>query len=199
MSDRTGQPGPAVGVDASQCPTSHSVGNRLARVLWGVVYALLFRPSPKVLHPWRRWLLRRFGARIGRGAVVHPSVRIWGPWNLTMGEYACLAPRVDCYCVDRVEVGPHATVSQYTYLCTASHDYRDPYMALITAPIRIGAQAWLCADVFVAPGVTVGDGAVAGARASVFADVPAWTVVAGNPARYIKDRVLRRPAEGKAA
>jgi len=106
----------------------------------------------------------------------------------------CLADRVDCYCVAPIRIGAHATVSQYSYLCSASHDFEDPRMPLTTAPIVIGDQAWVCADVFVGPGLTIGPGAVVGARSSVYRDVAPWTVVGGNPARFIKKRVLREKA-----
>ncbi len=178
-------------VDVSDCRSAHSMGNKVGRALWAVVWWLLYRPSPKVFHFWRRFLLRLFGARIGCGAHPHASVRIWAPWNLEMGKHSCLSQNVDCYCVARISIGAHATVSQYSYLCTASHDIEDPGMSLTTAPIRIGDGAWITADVYIGPGVTVGEGAVVGARSSVFKDVPAWTVVAGNPAREIKKRVLR--------
>jgi len=171
-------------------PSSFSWRHKLGRAAWGVVYTLAFRPSPKPLHFWRRWLLRLMGARIEEGANIHPSVTIWAPWNLTMRRLACLAPHVDCYNVEPIEVGARATVSQYSYLCGATHDYERLDLPLIPAPISIGAYAWICADVFIAPGVTVGEGAVVGARSSVYKDVQPWTVVAGNPARFVKRRVL---------
>ncbi len=164
--------------------------NQLGRALWGAVWLLLYRPSPRPLHGWRRLLLRCFGARVGRGAHPYPAARVWAPWNLEMGEHSCLADGVDCYCVARVTLGPHALVSQHSYLCSASHDYTDPAFPLVTAPIVIGARAWVAADAFVGPGVTVGEGAVVGARASVYRDVEPWTVVGGNPARFIKQRVI---------
>ncbi len=103
-----------------------------------------------------------------------------------MGEGSCLGDHVDCYTVDRVTLEPYATVSQYTFLCTASHDYTLREMPVITAPIRIGLRAWVAADVFVGPGVMIGEGAVVGACASVFRNVDPWTVVGGSPARIIK-------------
>jgi putative colanic acid biosynthesis acetyltransferase WcaF len=103
-----------------------------------------------------------------------------------MGEGSCLGDYVRCYSVDRVTLEPHATVSQYSFLCTASHDYRVGGMPLITAPITIGRHAWVAADAFIGPGVTVGERAVVGARASVFRHVDPWTVVGGNPARVIR-------------
>jgi len=149
---------------------------------------LLFRPTPRPFHAWRCLLLRVFGARLGRAVHPYPSARIWAPWNLEMGDHSCLSEQVDCYCVDKIRIGAHTTISQYSFLCTASHDYRDPTMPLVTAPIAIGEHAWVTADVFVAPGVSIGDGAVITARSSVFADVEPWVVAAGNPATMVKQR-----------
>jgi len=108
-----------------------------------------------------------------------------------MGDHSCLSHNVDCYCVALVKLGAHSTVSQYSYLCTASHDFENAKMPLVTSPIIIGEGAWVTADVFVGPGVTIGEGAVVGARSSVFKDVAPWTVVAGNPANLIKKRTIR--------
>ncbi|MBL8252346.1 MAG: putative colanic acid biosynthesis acetyltransferase [Candidatus Competibacter sp.] len=172
--------------------------NKLARALWGVVWLLLYRPSPVPLHGWRRGLLRLFGAKVGRGAHPYPSAKIWAPWNLEMGEHSCLSHHVDCYCVDNIVLGAHSTVSQYSFLCTASHDYTDPAMPLTTAPITLGGRAWVTADVFVAPGVTIGEGAVITARSSVFHDIEPWTVAGGHPAQPIKPRRFN-PSPTKSA
>jgi len=174
--------------EPSSYPSPHSRANQLMRIIWQTIWLLAYRPSPKLFHGWRRFLLRMFGAKIAKDAYPHPSVKIWAPWNLEMGPLSCLGPDVDCYCVDRVVVGAWATVSQYSFLCTATHDYRDPLMPLVTAPIVIGERAWLAADVFIGPGVTIGEGAVVGARSSVFRNVDSWTVVAGSPARILKKR-----------
>lgn len=181
-------------VDVSQCFSVHSRWNKIARALWGVVWLFLYRPTPKILHGWRRLLLRCFGAKIGRGTFPFPSVKIWAPWNLEVGDHCALSDGVNCYCVDRITIGSHVTISQDSFLCTASHDYEDPHFALTTAPIRVGDGAWVAADAFIAPGVSVGEGAVVGARASVFREVTPWTIVAGNPARFIKHRRLRPPS-----
>ncbi len=178
-------------VSREACPSSHSAMNKVGRAVWGCVWALLFRPSPKPLFAWRRLLLRLFGARVGRGVEVMPSTKIWAPWNLTLGENTCLSHSVDCYCVAPVTVGANATVSQYSFICTATHDIDDPHMRLVTAPVVIGDGAWVCADVFISPGVSVGEGAVIGARSSVFEDMPAWTVCVGHPCKPVRPRVLR--------
>ena len=178
-------------VDVSCCPSRHSFKNKVGRALWRGVYLILFRWTPRPCHGWRRFLLRLFGAKIGRGAQIFSSCRIWAPWNLEMGDYACLSEYVDCYCADKIRIGAHATVSQYSFLCTATHDESDPHMRLVMATVSIGDQAWICADVFVGPGVTIGQGAVVGARSSVFTDLPAWKVCYGSPAKPVRDRVVR--------
>lgn len=108
-----------------------------------------------------------------------------------MGDDACLADHVDCYCVERIAIGARSTISQYSFLCGASHDYRRREMPLVAAPIIIGDDVWITADVFVAPGVTIGAGAVITARSSVFDDVPEWTVASGYPAQPVKRRAFR--------
>ena len=175
-----------------------SVRNRIARQVWNVVWLLLYRPSPDFCSAWRRMLLRVFGAVIREGACPHPRCRIWAPWNLTMEKYSCLANDVDCYCVAPIKLGVRVTVSQHAFLCTATHDYEDPDFQLIAEPIEIGDYAWIAARAFVGPGVRVGEGAVVGATASVYHDVPEWTVVGGNPARVIKKRVTAGPKEPSA-
>jgi putative colanic acid biosynthesis acetyltransferase WcaF len=171
---------------AGSQPPFQTVENRVRRVLWNLTWWVAYRPSPRMFHGWRRAVLRLFGATIGGGAHPYPSARIWAPWNLTMGNRSCLGDHVQCYSVDRITLEPDATVSQFSFLCTAGHDYRVKGMPLITAPITIGREAWVAADTFIGPGVTIGERAVVGARASVFRDVDPWTVVGGNPCRVIR-------------
>lgn len=153
---------------------------------------IFFRPSPFPFHNWRRILLRLFGAKIGPGVHVYPSVIIWAPWNLTMGEGSSLGPWVDCYCVDKIEIGPWAVISQRSFLCSATHDIRSPKFELKTAPISIGEKAWVAAEAFVGPGIIVGEGAIVGARSCVVKNVKPWTVVAGNPTKLIGRRNIKK-------
>ncbi|WP_152286935.1 LbetaH domain-containing protein [Flavicella marina] len=178
-------------VDLSTYKNEFGRLNQMKRMVWSMVWLLLARPLPRSLgNRWKLFLLRMFGAKVNRTSVVYSSVKIYAPWNLEMHEYACLAPEVDCYNVDKVIVGAHVTVSQKSYLCTASHDITKSYNPLVTAPIKIQQQAWVGAAAYIGMGVTIGEGAVVGARASVFKDVEPWTIVGGNPARFIKNRVI---------
>lgn len=166
----------------------HSLKNRIIRLLWEITQATIFRYSPRPCLRWRAFLLRLFGADVTKKARVYPKARIWGPWNLTMGDHATLADDVDCYCIDRITIGANTTISQYSYLCGAGHDFEDIGFPISPIPITIGERVWVAADSFIGPGVTIGDGAVIGARSSVFKDVEPWTVNAGSPSRKLRAR-----------
>lgn len=179
-------------VDLSKYRNALSRKNQIIRMMWSVVWGIFARPLPRsVGSGWKRFLLRMFGAKIAPSAVVYSSAKVYYPANLIMDDYACLASDVDCYNVAPIHIGANSTVSQGSYLCTASHDITDALNPLITAPIRVEDQAWIAAGAFVGMGVTVGRGAVVGARAAVFKNVEPWTVVGGNPAKFIKKRIIK--------
>ena len=168
--------------------------NRLVRGLWQLVWFLMFRPTPPFMHAWRCWLLRLFGASIASGCHVYSAARIWAPWNLKMSYKACLGPRVNCYCMAPVVLGERVVVSQDVHLCTGSHNYTLSSFPLFAAPITIESDVWICTEAFVGPGVTIGEGAVIGARAVVIRSQPRWMVCAGNPARPLKVRIHPKSA-----
>ena len=179
-------------IDLSKYHNSLSRKNQIIRMLWTIVWGIFARPLPRSIGSgWKRFLLRLFGAKIDSTAVVYSSARVYYPTNLIMERYACLASDVDCYNVNIIRIGANTTVSQGAYLCTASHDITNPLNPLITAPIIIEDQAWIAADAFVGMGVTIGQGAVVGARAAVFKNVEPWTIVGGNPAKFIKKRIIK--------
>lgn len=167
---------------------SFGLGNRLGRVAWGLVQGTLFRWSPRPCHAWRAWLLRCFGATIGRGARVYAKAEIWAPWNLIVEDGALVADRVIVYSQGPIRIGAFATVSQGAHLCAGTHDHNDRAFPLITKPITIGPHAWVAAEAFIHPGVVIGEGSVIGARSVVTRDTAPWTVNAGFPARKISER-----------
>lgn len=170
---------------------SFALSNRVERAAWMLTWLLLARWTPPVLHPWRVWLLRRFGAKVGRKVKVYASARIWLPRNLAIADGASIGPRVTCYCIAPISLGAGAIVSQGAHLCTGTHLIDNLSFQLVARPIRIGVDAWIAAEAFVGPRVVVGDGAVLGARAVAMRDLAPWTVYAGNPARPLRQR--RRP------
>lgn len=108
------------------------------------------------------------------------------PWNLEIGMAAAVGDRAILYALGPISIGERATISQGAHLCAGTHDLRDPARPLLKLPIRIGDDAWICADAFIGPGVTIGRGAVAGACAVIVKDVGEDCIVAGNPARLIR-------------
>ncbi len=168
-----------------------SFKNKLLRIVWNIIWTILFRPFPsKIFNPWRLFLLRIFGAKVHKNSGVYASCRIWAPWNLELDDNSWLGPHVDCYNAALVKLEKNTTVSQKSYLCTASHDITDKNHPLIASPIIIKENAWIAADAFIGMGVTIGQGSVVGATASVYKSVEPWTVVGGNPAKFIKKRKL---------
>lgn len=182
-------------IAASRSARPYSTAEYLGRVAWALVMPL-FRFSPRPCYCWRTFLLRRFGARIGKEVRIHPSVRIMIPWNLQIDAQVSIGDDVLVYNLGMVVIGARASVSHKAHLCAGSHDYQDPRLPLLRSPITIQEDAWVCAQAFIGPGVTIGRGAVVGACAVVTASVEPWTVVAGNPAVSVK---MRRMSEGSSA
>jgi len=155
------------------------------RLMWLFINTFVFPYSPKSV---RLWLLRMFGAKVKKPEIAR-TAKIFAPWNLIM-PYGCIGPRVELYNKTTIEICDGAIVSQDSYLCTASHDISDDRMKLVLRPIYIGSNAWIASHAIILPGVTIGEGAVVAAGAVVTKDVEPWTVVGGNPAKFIKKREL---------
>lgn len=175
------------GADAYTQP-AFSLGNRAARLAWGVVWLLLYRPSPRPFHAWRSLLLRAFGAKLGPRCHFYPGSKVWAPWNLHCADQVTAADGVEIYNPAPVECGSHVIFSQGSYVCGATHDYNDPNFPLLAYRMSFGAYAWICARACVAPGVQVGEGAVLGLASVATHDLEPWTVYAGAPAKAVKQR-----------
>ncbi len=177
-----------------------SVGNRLMRMIWGLAWALLFRPTPRwALHGWRRGLLRAFGATVGTGCRIDPSARIWLPSNLRLGDYVAIAEGVDVYCVAPITIGSKVAISQRVFLCAASHDITRLTRPLTMAPITVGDHVWIAAEAMIHSGSTINDGAVVAARAVLRGTAAQWTIHAGNPSQQIGVRRLVDAPDGHHA
>jgi len=159
--------------------------------LWWFVQATFFKMSPQFAYRFRAYILRLFGASIGKHTVIRPSVRITYPWKVKIGDYVWIGDYAELYSLGEIVIQDNAVVSQHTYLCGGDHDYTSCDFSIRAGKIVIGEQAWLAADVFVAPGVFIGEGAVIGARSAVFRDMPAGMICKGNPCEPIKPRKLK--------
>lgn len=169
---------------------SFSLKNRAARYLWEICCFLFFRFTPRFAHKWRAFVLRCFGAKIGAQSHIYSRVKIWAPWNLVIGDNVGIANDVNLYSQGKIIIGNRVTISQGSYVCTGTHDYTLKHHPLITKPINIQSNVWVAAECFIHPGVTIGEGAVVGARSVITKDLPQWSVCAGNPCLVVKKRVL---------
>ncbi len=162
--------------------------NAVAVQLWWLVSATLFRWSPQIAYGWRRWLLRLFGAHIGKKVLIRPSVRVTYPWKVSVGDYSWIGDDVVLYSLGHIDIGAHAVVSQGSYLCAGTHDSKDLSFAIDASPIHIADEAWVASHVFIMPGVSIGEGTVVSARSLVSTDLPEGMICAGSPARVLRPR-----------
>lgn len=172
------------------CSSPYTRKELLVRELWRFVQATLFRFSPRPCHRFRASLLKLFGASIEHTGkvVVFPTARITIPKNLTLEERSMIGPNVTVYNLARIHIKRGANISQNCHLCAGTHDFTRWEMPLVAKPIVICENAWVAADVFVGPGVEIGELTVIGARSVVVRSIPPRTVAAGNPCRVLHSR-----------
>ena len=169
---------------------SFSIQNRLGRLIWNTVAFFFFQLSPRTFHSWRAFLLRIFGAKIGKKVHVYPKAKIWAPWNLELMNECVIANDCTIYCQGKITIGKRTVISQGTHLVAGTHDYTKSSFPLFTKPIHIGDHVWVASETFVHPGIMIGDGCVIGARSVVTKNMPEWMVCTGHPCKPIKPRIL---------
>lgn len=174
-----------VDVSANRASRKYTRREQMGRVAWAFVWPA-FALSPRPFWGWRRFLLRGFGAKIGQDVHIYPSVRIIIPWNLEIGDQTAVGDRAILYSLGKITLGNRVTISQGAHLCAGSHDWRKPDRPLTKPPITIEDDVWVCADAFIGPGVSVGQGVIVGARSVVMKSVVEFHVVVGNPAQVLK-------------
>ncbi len=180
---------PVQDLGSFQLPRGFRGRSALVVQLWWLIEATLFRPSPQIAYGWRRFLLRLFGARVGRSARIRPSAHVTYPWKVTIGDHVWIGDGTTLYSLGEIRIGANSVISQNCYLCAASHDFTKPEFPIFARTVTVEPEAWLAADVFVAPGITIGRGAVVGSRSSVFSDLPALMLCYGSPARPVRSRL----------
>lgn len=181
-------------LDQFQLPDNFRGKSAVIVQLWWLVQGTLFAWSPQFMYGWRNFWLRLFGAKIGKKVLVRPSVQICYPWKLKIGDYSWIGDEVVLYTLGNITIGSHTVISQRSYLCTGSHDYAEPSFDIYAKDIKIGDSVWVASDVFISPGVTVGDGTVVGVRSTVLHDLPAGMICYGYPAQPIKPRRMKTNA-----
>jgi putative colanic acid biosynthesis acetyltransferase WcaF len=181
-------------IEANRAARKYSRGEQVRRMAWAFGRWLVHL-SPHPCYGWRRWVLRLFGARVGRHVRIAASTHLYMPWNVEIGDWAAIGPEVLVYSLGRVRIGQRATVSYRTHVCAGTHDFTDPALPLLKPSVTIEDDAWVGTDAFIGPGLTVGRGAIVAARAVVVKDVEPFTMVGGHPAHVIGQRpAMKKPA-----
>ena len=170
---------------------SFSFFNRFMRLIWQIVCWTLFKPSPNCMHAFRAFILRLFGASLGKNCHIYPLSKIWAPWNLQCQDNVCIANHAVIYNQALVFIGSQSTISQEAYICTGTHDYTQKNFPLLTKPVYIEEHVWVGARAFILPGVTLKQGAVAGACSLISKNLEPWTVYQGNPCKAIRTYELK--------
>lgn len=160
----------------------------LKRVIWQLVYTIFFKYSPRHIYGWRNFLLKVFGAKIGKRVKIFPSATVIHPWLLTVGDNSVISWNVRVYNLGKITIGNNCIISQYAHLCAGTHLYDDPEFKLIRSEISIGNNVWVAADAFVGPDIIINDYALIAARAVVVKNVDFNCIVGGNPAKIIGKR-----------
>jgi putative colanic acid biosynthesis acetyltransferase WcaF len=177
-------------VDLPSSRTRWGLRILLRRALWQGFLMHVVRFMPRPLNSLRIMLLRAAGAKIGPRCLIMPGVKVFIPWNLEFADCVAIGHNVELYGHGKIRIKSNTLISQYSFLCTSSHDYTRPDMLAICADIEIGSECWVASGVFIGPGVMIGDGTVIGARSVVTKSMPGRIVCAGNPCRPIKPRTL---------
>ncbi len=160
----------------------------MVEALWYVVKCLVFLSALPYPSPFKCALLRLFGARVGRGVVLKPRINIHFPWKLSIGDFAWIGEETFILNFEPIAIGSHCCVSQRVFLCTGNHDYRQPHMAFRNRPIVLADGAWVGAQAFIGPGVTIESEAVVTAGSVATRSLPPEMICSGNPCRPLRHR-----------
>lgn len=164
--------------------------NAIIVQLWWFVQATLFRFSPQAMYGWRRFLLRLFGASIGKKVIIRPTAKVTYPWKISIGNYSWIGDEVTLYSLGEIEIESNVVISQKSYLCTGSHDYTEANFLIFSKKITVKKGCWIATDVFISPGVTIEENTVVGSRSSVYESLPKNKICIGNPAKPVKERIM---------
>lgn len=176
-------------VSKSRKNLPYTLSEYLGRILWGFV-SPLFHFSPRPFFKWRCFILRLFGAKIGKKVHIYPSAKIYLPWNLIIDDESSIGEWALIYNLGLIKIGKQSTISHRAHLCAGTHDYKDYGLPLLRQSIEIESKVWVCSDAFIGPNIKIGTGSIVAAAAVVVNDVSSFQIVAGNPAKFIKKRKL---------
>ena len=163
-------------------------GSKVKELVWLLLRSFFFEFSVLPWNKVRKSILNSMGASVAHEVVIKPQVKITFPWKLKIGKSSWIGEEVWLMNLENITIGDNVVISQRAFLCTGSHDWSKESFDLITKPIIIKDGAWVCANAFIGPGVTIGENTVVTAGAVVTKDLPPNMICSGNPAVPVKDR-----------
>lgn len=178
-------------LDTFKMPHNFRGANKFKVQLWGIVQTFVFSFTPQFMYGFRNFLLRLFGAKIGKNVLIRPSVIITYPWKLSIGDNTWIGENCYIYNLAQITIGSNVSISHRSFFNTGGHDYTKTSFDIFAKPITIEDQCWITSEVYISPGVTIGKGAIVGVRSSVFHDLPSGMVCYGNPAKANKKREIQ--------
>ena len=160
------------------------------RTLWFFTNALFFQNPAFPFRSPKPWLLRLFGARVGKGVVIHPGVNIKFPWKLTIGDHCWIGPRAWLDNLDQLTIGNNVVISQGAMIIQGSHDYKKINYPTYSKQVVLMNGSWVGAGAMVTLGVTLGSHAVLAAGSVATKDLEPYMIYQGNPAQPVRERII---------
>lgn len=156
--------------------------------LWWAVQATAFKWSPQFAYAWRAWILRAFGAKIGKNVIIRPTAQFTYPWKIIIGDHSWIGDDTVLYSLGPISIGSNTVISQQSYVCAGDHDYTAQNFEIRGPAIHIGNECWIASGSYIGPGISIGDGSVVGARSVVTKNLPQGMICVGSPCRPIRQR-----------
>jgi len=162
--------------------------HKLTEIVWYLVKTLFFLTALPFPSLFKCFLLKIFGAKVGKAIVIKPRVNIHMPWKLVIGNDVWIGEEAFILNFEKVTIGHNVCISQRSFICTGNHDYKIPSMPYRNAPIILMDGCWLGASCFIGPGVAIGIDTVVSAGSVITSTLPSNSIYKGNPAIFIKKR-----------
>ena len=163
--------------------------------LWRIVDPLLFKTSLHPFNGWRCFLLRLFGAKIGKGCYISPKSDIFLPWNLEIGNFVSIDDHAYIKPRTKITIGDYVSIATFVHIIPGGHNVRSRHFDSDLAPVVIEHSAFIGADTFISKGVTIGQFSVIGARSTVMKSIPENSIAFGNPCKVQCERIPQEEYE----
>jgi len=162
---------------------------KILMLIWRFIDFWMFQPSLTIFSTYRVFLLKLFGAKIGKGCYIGPKVKIYKPWKIIIGNYTSIDDHVTLLSSNKIIIGDYVSIAKFALIIGGGHDIRSRYFENNALPIYIGNGAFIGAASFVGRGVTIGQFSVLGARSLTFKDIPENSIAIGSPAKVKSERI----------